>query len=76
MLHPRVGLVIPKYNHTAVERNRLKRRVREVIRSELLGVLPSIDIVIRSRTDAYGVQFSILRNDLRGLVSEVGKLFP
>ena len=76
MLHPRVGLVVPKYNHSAVERNQLKRRVREVVRAELLGVFPAVDVVIRSRSNAYGVQFLLLRDDLRSLVPEVGKLFP
>ena len=69
-------MVVPKYRHTAVERNRLKRHVREVVRVELLTVFPSVDVVIRARSNAYGVQFSLLRDDLRGVVPEVEKLFP
>ena len=76
MLHPRVGLVVPKYRHTAVERNRLKRQVREVVRVELLTVFPSVDVVIRARSNAYGVQFSLLRDDLCAVVREVEKLVP
>ncbi|MDQ6611396.1 MAG: ribonuclease P protein component, partial [Gemmatimonadota bacterium] len=32
----RVGVVVPRYGHSAVDRNRLKRRLRELIRVELL----------------------------------------
>jgi RNase P protein component len=36
---PRVGFVVAKYSHTAVERNRLKRRLRELVRTRLMPVL-------------------------------------
>lgn len=35
----RVGCVVAKYSHTAVERNRLKRRLRELVRTRLLPAL-------------------------------------
>ena len=76
MSHPRIGLVVPKYSYSAVERNQLKRRMREIIRSELLSVFPPLDVVIRARANAYGVRFSLLRDDLRRTVPEVEKLFP
>jgi RNase P protein component len=31
--------VVAKYSHTAVERNRLKRRLRELVRTRLMPVL-------------------------------------
>jgi RNase P protein component len=45
--HARVGFVVPKYGHTSVDRNRLKRRLRELVRTRLL---PSL----RPRADAGG----------------------
>ena len=36
---PRVGFVVPRYKHSAVDRNRLKRRLRELASLELLPVL-------------------------------------
>jgi ribonuclease P protein component len=47
-----------------VDRNKLKRRVREIVRLELLPNLPAIDLVIRARATAYGQQFSTLVTEL------------
>jgi ribonuclease P protein component len=68
--HPRAGLVIPKHRHTAVDRNRLKRRVREVLRSEVLPRLVAcncaVDVLVRARREAYGAPFAQLRDELIG----------
>jgi RNase P protein component len=37
--HARAGFVVPKYGHSSVERNRLKRRLRELVRTRLLPAL-------------------------------------
>jgi RNase P protein component len=34
--HARVGFVVPKYGHSSIDRNRLKRRLRELVRTQLL----------------------------------------
>jgi ribonuclease P protein component len=52
--------VVPKYKHSGVERNRLKRRLRELARTRLLPTLPPIDVVIRSRPEAYAASFDAL----------------
>src|SRR5688500_17865769 len=45
--HPRVGIVVYKYNRTVVERNRLRRRLRELVRTRLLPhMMDSIDVFI------------------------------
>lgn len=65
---PRLGIVVPRHRHSAVERNRLRRRLREIGRRELLpgliacGVHPRI--LIRARPQAYDVSFSELRESL------------
>jgi ribonuclease P protein component len=58
--HPRVGVVVPRYSRSAVDRNRLKRRLRELVRTRLLPVLASVDVVIRARPDAYAASFAAL----------------
>lgn len=63
--HPRVGFIVPKHGHTAVDRNRLKRRLREIARVELLPRLPAVDVVVRSRPTAYAASFTALRGELR-----------
>jgi RNase P protein component len=50
-----------------VDRNRLKRRLRELVRIELLPVLtdrPSTDIAIRARRESYAAEFAALRDDI------------
>jgi RNase P protein component len=50
--YARVGFVVPKYGHTSVDRNRLKRRLRELVRTRLLPSLrPSADAGGRARAD-------------------------
>jgi ribonuclease P protein component len=62
--HPRVGLIVPKFQSSAVARNRLRRRLREVWRRELQRDLPPWDVVIRARRDAYGAEFEALSSQL------------
>jgi ribonuclease P protein component len=60
-----VGIIVPKHRHTAVLRNRLKRRLRELVRCELLPIVTTGDWVIRTRPEAYDASFDALRDDVR-----------
>jgi ribonuclease P protein component len=62
--HPRVGFVIPKYGHAAVNRNRIKRQLREIVRTFILALLPPVDIVIKAYPNAYSATFSTLAEEL------------
>ena len=62
--HPRMGLIVPKFQSSAVARNRLRRRLREIWRSELQPHQPGWDLVIRARREAYSAEFGALRGDL------------
>ena len=62
--HPRVGFIVPKHKQTSVARNRLKRRLREIVRRRLLPTLPPIDLVVRARPEAYGASFEALETEL------------
>jgi ribonuclease P protein component len=59
--YARLAVIVPRHRHTAVERNRLRRRLREILRREVLTDLPPLDLVIRARHDAYGATFDELR---------------
>jgi ribonuclease P protein component len=57
-------VIVPRHGHTAVDRNKLKRRVREIVRLELLPHLPALDLVIRARPSAYAQSFAALATEL------------
>lgn len=62
--HPRVGLIVPRFRHSAVARNRVRRRLREIARRGPLGALPSVDVLVRARPAAYAAEYTALRDDL------------
>jgi ribonuclease P protein component len=62
--HPRVAFVVPRFQFTAVARNRLRRRLREVLRRETLATLPPVDLVVRTKRVAYAATPSTLRAEL------------
>lgn len=60
-----MGFIIPKHRQSSVARNRLKRRLREIVRVDVLAGLPGIDLVIRTRPEAYAASFDALRAEVR-----------
>jgi len=74
LVHPRIGFVIPKHNRSGVERNTLKRKLREIVRVEILAVLPAVDLIIKSRPDAYHADFKAIASDLRKMADEIARL--
>jgi len=75
LAHPRVGFVVPKFNRTAVQRNQLKRRLRELTRLRLLRAIPPMDLVIRARRETYDVSFEQLAKDVDDIQRRVSSLF-
>lgn len=69
LLHPRAGVVVPKHRHNIVDRNRVKRRLRELVRIKLLPGLQRIDILIRAKPEAYDSSFEQLAVDV-GTIGE------
>lgn len=61
---PRLGLIVPRFQFTAVARNRLRRRLREIWRRQLQEGLPAWDLVIRAKREAYGTTFAQLQVEL------------
>jgi ribonuclease P protein component len=63
----RVAIVVPKWGFTAVRRNLLKRRLRELSRALLFDKASSRDVVLRARREAYDATFTDLRADVETL---------
>ena len=70
---PRVGFVVPKYKHSGVERNRLKRRLRELIRVEVLPGLEPVDLVFKVLPVAYARNFDTLRAEVLQAVRRIAR---
>jgi len=62
--HPRTGIIVPRFQSTAVARNRLRRRLREILRRGILHHLPAVDLVVRVKRAAYAASFAVLRAEL------------
>ena len=69
--HPRVGFVVPKYGHTAVNRNRIKRQLREIVRTSILAILPPVDVVIKTSPNVYTATFSALTEELLQVLGKI-----
>jgi ribonuclease P protein component len=67
-----MGLIVPKFQSNAVARNRLRRRLKEVWRRELMAMMPAWDVVIRARREAYAATFALLSTELHGWRGAVG----
>ncbi len=64
MAGPRVGVTVGRVLGGAVERNRIKRRVREAVRASLSGLALPVDIVINPKKSARTKDFSILQKEV------------
>ena len=63
----RVGFIVPKHGKNSVARNRLKRRLRELVRLTVLPSLAPQDVVIRTLPAAYAQTWNALRRDVAQL---------
>ncbi len=61
---PRIGWIVPKLGHGSVERNRLKRRLREIGRRRVLKRLREVecrvDVLVRARRGGYRATYQEL----------------
>lgn len=69
--HARIAIVVPRFNRTAVARNRVKRRLRELVRRELLPSLTPVDVVVRATPSSYRATFDALQSSMRDLAGRL-----
>jgi len=69
----RVAVVVAKFGHTAVERNKLKRRLRELVRMCMLPVLAPMDLLVRARREAYSATFEMLSDDVNDAAQRLAR---
>jgi ribonuclease P protein component len=62
----RIGFTVTKKNGTATERNRIRRRLRELVkRLDPVSMQPHHDYVLVGRRDALSRDFTTMLDDLR-----------
>ena len=62
---------MPRHGQSAVNRNRLKRRLREIIRQDVLTADRGLDIIVKAAPGAYGVPFADLRTEVTGVMGRL-----
>ena len=70
----RVGFTVTKKNGTATERNRIRRRLRELVkRLDLISVRPHHDYVLVGRRAALSRDFETMLDDLRSALHRLDR---
>ncbi len=70
---PRVGLTVGKVLGKATERNRIKRRMREVLRRHV-GLLPKgFDLILHPRNTVLTMEFAQLEAEIVRILKQAGE---
>lgn len=69
--HCRVAVIVAKYGRTIVERNRLRRRIRELARTRLIPTCVGVDLVVRALPGAYDAEFERLGDEMNEIKEQV-----
>ncbi len=72
----RVGFTVTKKVGNAPERNRIRRRLRELVKRAGLSMRPHSDYVLVGRRAALNRDFSIMLDDLRTALDRVERRAP
>jgi ribonuclease P protein component len=60
----RIGLTVPKALGKAVDRNRIKRRMREAVRRNLPLLTAAVDVILHPRRSVIDAEFATLEREV------------
>ncbi|MGC2812103.1 MAG: ribonuclease P protein component [Bradyrhizobium sp.] len=70
----RVGFTVTRKNGTATERNRIRRRLRELVkRLDAVSMRPHSDYVLVGRRAALSREFAVMLDDLRSALHRLDR---
>jgi ribonuclease P protein component len=70
---PRVGLTVGKVMGKAVDRNRIKRRMREAVRSNLSALSTPVDVILHPRRSVIDLEFGLLEREVANVFRSIQK---
>ena len=70
---PRVGLTVGKVMGKAVDRNRIKRRMREAVRKNLALLTLPVDVVLHPRRSVIDLEFAALEREVAQVFHAIQK---
>ena len=73
---PRIGFTVGKALGGAVVRNRIKRRLREAVRMNLVGFSSPVDVVINPKKSALTAEMPKLKQEVSAAFGAIGKQHP
>jgi len=68
---PRIGLTVGRVMGKAVDRNRIKRRLREAVRRQLPPLQAPVDVVLHPQRRVAELDFSLLNEDVRQIFQTI-----
>ena len=70
---PRVGLTVGKVMGKAVDRNRIKRRMREAVRKNLAMLPMPVDVILHPRRSVIDLEFTVLEREVGAVFRAIQK---
>jgi ribonuclease P protein component len=70
---PRVGFTVGRVLGGAVQRNRIKRRLREAVRHNLASLAFAVDVVINPKKSALLAEFAVLNDEVARAFQVIGE---
>ena len=68
---PRIGLTVPKALGGAVDRNRIKRRMREAVRAALPLLQSPVDVILHPRRSVIDLDFTLIKREVAQIFRSV-----